>query len=229
VAGARARRLQLVDIVRIDHFRGFEAYWEIPASEPTAVKGRWVKGPGADLFRVLREKMGDLPIIAEDLGVITPEVEALRDGFNLPGMRILQFAFGSDDQADAYKPDSYPPNCVVYTGTHDNDTTVGWFNSKPGENSTRDQAEIDRERRAVLDTVKTDGSQIQWDLMALALKSKANTAVFPMQDLLGLGSEARMNVPGTTSGNWGWRFAWEALDPATVKRMRDLVEFSDRL
>ena len=220
--------LELVDIVRIDHFRGFEAYWEIPASEPTAVKGRWVKGPGADLFRVLREKMGDLPIIAEDLGVITPEVEALRDEFNLPGMRILQFAFGSDDQADNYKPTTYPPNCVVYTGTHDNDTTMGWFNSKPGENSTRDQAEIDRERRAVLDTVKTNGSQIHWDLMALALKSKANTAVFPMQDLLGLGSEARMNVPGREGGNWRWRFRWEQLTPALQERLAATTTWAER-
>jgi 4-alpha-glucanotransferase len=220
--------LALVDIVRIDHFRGFEAYWEIPASEPTAVKGLWVKGPGADLFRVLKEKMGDLPIIAEDLGVITPEVEALRDDFDLPGMRILQFAFGNDDQAEAYRPHSYPPNCVVYTGTHDNDTTVGWFNSQAGEGSTRTQEDIDKERRTILDYVGTDGSQIQWDLMALALKSKANTAVFPMQDLLGLGSEARMNVPGREGGNWRWRYRWELLTPELQRRLAETTVWAKR-
>ena len=221
--------LSLVDIVRIDHFRGFEAYWEIPGGEPTAMNGRWVPGPGADFFESLRRQMGDLPVIAEDLGVITPGVEALRDGFNLPGMRILQFAFGSDDQAENYKPHSYPPNCVVYTGTHDNDTTVGWFRSEPGQGSTRSREEIDRERNTVLGYVHTDGSQIHWDLISLAFRSKAATSVVPLQDVFGLGSEARMNTPGTTSGNWGWRFAWDALDSATVRRMRDLVEFSGRL
>ena len=152
---ARMRKIfELVDIVRIDHFRGFEAYWEIPGDETTAINGKWVKGPNADLFDELIKQLGRLPIIAEDLGVITPDVERLRDQFEFPGMRILQFAFGNDDKADDYRPDSYPPNCVVYTGTHDNDTTVGWFRSEPGKSSTRSDEEIEHERRTILDTCK---------------------------------------------------------------------------
>jgi len=218
----------MVDIVRIDHFRGFAGYWEIPGDAETAINGRWVPGPGADLFHSLKRQLGEMPIIAEDLGVITPDVEQLRDGFNLPGMRILQFAFGNDAQAENFRPHNYPPNCVVYTGTHDNDTTVGWFWSKPGENSTRTQEDIERERKTILDYVGTDGHEIHWDLIALALRSKANTAVFPLQDLMGLGTEARMNVPGTKSNNWRWRFTWDQLTPGIKARMRQLTESSGR-
>ena len=227
---ARLRKIfELVDIVRIDHFRGFEAYWEIPGNETTAIKGRWVKGPNADLFNELKKRLGRLPIIAEDLGVITPAVERLRDRFEFPGMRILQFAFGNDDPADDYRPENYPPNCVVYTGTHDNDTTAGWFRSEPGTNNTRSKEDIDKERRTILDYVKTDGHEIHWDMMGVAMKSKANTAVVPMQDILGLGSSARMNIPGTTSGNWRWRFTWDQFTPEMKARMRRLAEQTGRI
>ena len=168
-------------------------------------------------------------IIAEDLGVITPDVDALRDGFNLPGMRVLQFAFGNDAKAAEYRPESYPPNCCVYTGTHDNDTTVGWYRSEPGEGSTRSREEIDAERRAILNYLGSDGSEIHWDLIALAMRSRANTAMFPMQDLLGLGTEARMNVPGTKSDNWRWRFRAEMLTPEIKQRLRQLTADTQRI
>lgn len=227
---ARLRKIfQMVDIVRIDHFRGFAGYWEIPGDAETAINGRWVPGPGADLFHALKRHLGEMNIIAEDLGVITPDVDALRDQFHLPGMRVLQFAFGNDAKASEYRPESYPPNCCVYTGTHDNDTTVGWFRSEPGEGSTRSREEIDAERRAILEYLKSDGSEIQWDLIALALRSNANTAVFPMQDLLGLGTEARMNVPGTKSGNWRWRFQSDMLTPELKQRLRQLTEETGRI
>ena len=219
---------ELVDIVRIDHFRGFEAYWEIQASETTAISGHWVKGPNSDLFHVLVQRLGRMPIIAEDLGVITPDVERLRDEFQYPGMRILQFAFGNDDKAAEYRPDSYPPNCVVYTGTHDNDTTVGWFRSEPGQNSTRSREDIEKERRQILEYLKTDGREIEWDLIALAFRSNANTAVIPLQDIMGLGTEARMNVPGVTGGNWRWRFTWNMLTDSMKKRLRELTVSSHR-
>ncbi len=209
---ARLRRtFELVDIVRIDHFRGFEAYWEIPGGETTAIQGKWVKGPDQQMFDVLLARMGALPIIAEDLGIITPPVEALRDHCEFPGMRILQFAFGNDDRAAEFRPESYPEHCCVYTGTHDNDTTVGWFRSESGKGSTRTAKEIEAERKMILDYLKTDGHEIHWDLMNLGARSNANTFVVPMQDLLGLGSEARMNTPGVAGGNWQWRFSWDQI------------------
>ncbi len=227
---ARLRKIfQMVDIVRIDHFRGFAGYWEIPGNAETAIQGRWVPGPGADLFHALKRHLGEVNIIAEDLGVITPDVDALRDQFHFPGMRVLQFAFGNDAKAAEYRPESYPPNCVVYTGTHDNDTTVGWFRSEPGEGSTRTREEIDAERAAILNYLGSDGHEIHWDLIALAMRSNANTAIFPMQDLLGLGSEARMNVPGTKSGNWRWRFQAEMLTPEIRQRLRKLTEETGRI
>ena len=226
----RLRKIfEMVDIVRIDHFRGFAGYWEIPGNAETAIDGRWVPGPGAELFHALRRHLGDVSIIAEDLGVITPDVDQLRDTFHFPGMRVLQFAFGNDAKAADYRPDSYPPNCVVYTGTHDNDTTVGWFCSEPGKDSTRSVEEIAAERKAILDYLGSDGQEIQWDLMALAERSKANTAIFPLQDLLGLGTEARMNVPGTKGGNWRWRFTWDQLTPEIKQRMRGLAESTGRI
>ncbi len=225
----RMRKIfEMVDVVRIDHFRGFEAYWEIPGDAETAINGRWVKGPEGDLFVALQNALGQMPIIAEDLGIITPPVEALRDRFQFPGMRVLQFAFGNDAKAADYRPESYPPNCVVYTGTHDNDTTVGWFRADAGPGSTRSQAEIDQERRAILDYLKSDGREIHWDMIALALRSNANTAVVPMQDVLGLGTEARMNVPGTTSNNWRWRFTWDMLPTEAQERLRRLTEEARR-
>ncbi len=219
---------EMVDIVRIDHFRGFEAYWEIPAHEETAMNGRWVEGPKEAIFDAMIKAIGNLPIIAEDLGIITDGVEALRDRYHFPGMRILQFAFGNDAKAAEYRPESYPRNCIVYTGTHDNDTTVGWFWSNAGEGSTRSQEEIEAERHTILSYVGTDGSQIHWDMIALACKSNAATAIYPLQDLLGLGSEARMNVPGVEGGNWRWRFQWEQLTPGIQQRMRDITKWAER-
>lgn len=226
----RLRKIfEMVDIVRIDHFRGFAGYWEIPGDAETAINGKWVPGPGHDLFHALKRQLPDLPVIAEDLGVITPDVDALRDDFNLPGMRILQFAFGNDAKAEDYRPHNYPPNCVVYTGTHDNDTTVGWFWSEPGKDSTRTAEDIEKERKTILDYVGTDGKEIHWDLINLAQRSKANTTVFPLQDLMGLGTEARMNVPGTKSNNWRWRFTWDMLTPEIKARMRQSTESTGRI
>ncbi|MFQ5967223.1 MAG: 4-alpha-glucanotransferase, partial [Acidimicrobiia bacterium] len=165
--------LLLVDLVRLDHFRGFEAHWEIPASEPDAINGRWVKGPGAALFEALRSALGDLPVIAEDLGVITPEVDALRDEFGLPGMRILQMAFGRDSKAREYRPHNHVRHCVAYTGTHDHNTTVGWFTAEPGTATTQTLEEVQRERAHVLKYLGTDGREINWDFIRLAFSSVA--------------------------------------------------------
>jgi 4-alpha-glucanotransferase len=198
--------LQLVDIIRLDHFRGFESYWAVPAGEATAVNGKWEPGPRRRLFDTVRHVLGDLPIIAEDLGFITEEVDALRDALRFPGMRILQFAFGTDPQADSFRPYNYPQNCVVYTGTHDNDTTVGWFSGVGAGDTTRTSTEVDEERAFVLDYLGSDGREINWDLIRLALASAARTAIVPLQDILGLGSAARMNIPSRESGNWSWRF-----------------------
>jgi len=185
--------LFLFDIVRIDHFRGFAAYWAVPYGEKTAINGTWIPGPGKDFFRVLKEEFADLPIIAEDLGVITPDVEELRDSFGLPGMKILEFAFDSAEAND-YLPHNYPKNCIVYTGTHDNDTVVGWFNKASEE-----------DRKYVLEYLNAAGGDIHWSFIRLAWASVADTAIVPMQDLLGLDSSGRMNLPGTTASNWRWR------------------------
>jgi 4-alpha-glucanotransferase len=222
------RTLELVDIVRVDHFRGFADYWEVPATEPTAVKGRWRPGPGMALFDAIAEALGPLPVIAEDLGQLSQAAKDLLVNSGFPGMAILQFAFGSD-ASDPFLPHNHQQHSVVYTGTHDNDTTVGWFKSEPGTDSTRSLDEIQKERQAILAYLGSDGQEIQWDLMALALRSKANTTVFPLQDLLGLGTEARMNVPGTKGGNWRWRFVWDQLTPEIKQRMRSLVESTGRI
>ena len=203
--------LNQVDIVRIDHFRGFEAYWEIPASEETAVKGTWVKGGGQPFFDAMRDAFGDeLAIIAEDLGVITPEVEALRDDNNLPGMQILQFAF-STDADNLYLPHNYPRNSVVYTGTHDNDTTAGWY-------ATATIKEQDLARRYL----GRDGSNIAWDMIRLAYASPAVLALTTLQDILNLGSEARFNTPGVAAGNWSWRFSFDDIEPWMVETLKDI-------
>ena len=220
--------LNLYDIVRIDHFRGFAANWEIPAAESTAIHGRWVPGPGKKLFDAAHQALGDLPIIAEDLGVITPDVDALRESLGFPGMRILQFAFGDDPKAAEFRPESYPANCVVYTGTHDNDTTVGWYQSEPGQDSTRNLDQIAREQHNVRTYLSSNGSQIHWDLMGLALRSNANTAIYPLQDVLGLGSSARMNTPGREQGNWSWRFRWEQLSQDVEQRLRLMTQEAGR-
>ena len=220
--------LRLVDLVRLDHFRGFEAYWEIPAGEKTAVLGRWVKGPGAALFEALREALGDLPIVAENLGVITPEVEALRERFGFPGMAVLQFAFGRDPEAAQFQPHNYPRNRVVYTGTHDNDTTAGWWTSSGEGDSTRSGEEVRDEHERALAYLDAEGRQIHWAFIRAALASVADTAIVPLQDVLGLGNEARMNLPASASGNWRWRFAEGALTDEVRDRLRRLADLYGR-
>ncbi|MFL6211475.1 MAG: 4-alpha-glucanotransferase [Pyrinomonadaceae bacterium] len=215
------------DILRIDHFRGFAASWEIPGGDKTAERGRWVEAPGRELFTAIKDALGDLPIIAEDLGVITPDVEALRDDCGFPGMRILQFAFGGDTK-NIDLPHNYHPNLVAYTGTHDNDTTVGWFNSAAGAGSTRTAEQIERERNFCLKYLHTQGREIHWDFIRTVLASVANTAIVPLQDVLGCGTEARMNLPNSTNGNWGWRYKKKALTAKVRARLKDLSELYGR-
>jgi 4-alpha-glucanotransferase len=208
----------LVDIVRIDHFRGFEAYWSIPAAEETAINGQWVPGPGAKLFTRVQSEIGELPVIAEDLGIITPAVDALRLQFGFPGMKVLQFAFGGDAR-NPYLPHNYTdPRCAVYTGTHDNDTVRGWFHTI----SPQDQS-------AVLRYVgRTEPSEVHWDLIRLALSSIATLAIIPLQDILGLSSEARMNTPAQRQGNWLWRFLPGALSKETGTRLAEMTSLYGR-
>jgi 4-alpha-glucanotransferase len=208
--------LELVDLIRLDHFRGFQAYWEVPADMPTAEKGRWLPGPGADLINALRAELGRLPLIAEDLGLITPDVEALRVRFQLPGMRILQFAFGGASE-NRFLPHNYLPNTVVYTGTHDNDTTRGWFET------------LSDKERDYLERYLPGGVQdISWDLIRLAWMSVANFALAPLQDVLGLGNEARMNLPGRAAGNWVWRFTRDQLTDERIERLAELTQLYQR-
>lgn len=213
---------ELFDIVRIDHFRGFAASWEIPGTDKTAERGRWVTVPGKQLFEAIRSQLGPVPIIAEDLGVITPDVEELRDELGFPGMKVLQFAFGGDSSSGDL-PHNFKRNLVVYTGTHDNDTTVGWFRSSVGESSTREASEIDFERAFCLKYLDSDGREINWDFIRAALSSVADTAITPLQDVLGLGNDARMNLPNSTSGNWSWRFEDGALTQDIAFRLLDLT------
>jgi 4-alpha-glucanotransferase len=222
-----AATLKTVDILRIDHFRGFAACWEIPGGDKTAERGRWVEAPGRELFTAIREALGKLPIIAEDLGVITPDVEALRDDFGFPGMRILQFAFGGDPHNHDL-PHNYHRNVVVYTGTHDNDTTIGWFESEAGAGSTRDAAQIERERAFCLKYLQADGREIHWDFIRAVLASVADTSLIPLQDILGLGAKARMNLPNSTSGNWAWRYKSGALTADATARLKELTELYGR-
>ncbi len=203
-------QLELFDFVRIDHFRGFEACWEIPGDAQTAIEGRWVKVPGEALLNTLRETFHALPLVAEDLGVITPEVEALRDRFGLPGMKILQFAFGGD-AGNPYLPHNHQRRSVVYTGTHDNDTTLGWYRSLD-----------DGVKGHLEEYLGHPGEKMPWPLIRTALASVACLAMLPMQDILELGSEHRMNTPGTTEGNWRWRFRWEQVDGNLPSRLSHL-------
>jgi len=216
---ARVRRtFETVDIVRIDHFRGFAGYWEIPASEPTAMEGRWAPGPGPALFSAIADALGPLPIIAEDLGVITPDVDALRKGFDFPGMRILQFAWGEDDAAERrFQPHNHDHDTVVYTGSHDNDTTLGWWNAAP-----------EATRHHLREYLGTDGATVHWDLMRAACASVADSAIYPMQDVMGLDGTHRMNFPGKGEGNWAWRFAWSDVPPHAAARLQRLCQLYDR-
>ncbi|OGR07362.1 MAG: 4-alpha-glucanotransferase [Deltaproteobacteria bacterium RIFOXYD12_FULL_50_9] len=212
--------MTMMDLIRIDHFRGFASYWEIPALEETAVKGRWVTGPGKEFFDILFAKMGDLPIVAEDLGIITDDVIELRDSCGFPGMKILQFAFDSDEW-NLYLPHNFAStNCIVYTGTHDNDTTVGWyFSSKVSEFS---------KKRALRYSNSHGGNQIHWDFIRMALASTARIAIIPLQDVLGFGGDCRMNQPGTVQGNWSWRCAPRFLNESVQGRLRDETKFYGR-
>lgn len=209
--------LRLVDIVRLDHFRGFEAYWAVPGTATTAEKGTWRKGPGAGFFEVLKKELGGLPLIAEDLGVITEAVDRLRTRFRLPGMKVLQFAFGG--KADhTYLPHNYGPTCVVYTGTHDNDTTRGWYEGGSSE------VERDLYRRYCA----RDGRDVAWDLIRLAWASVAETSIAPLQDVMSLPGSARMNTPGKAMGNWSWRFKADQLNEGTARGLRALTELFGR-
>lgn len=220
--------LKTVDVARVDHFRGFAAAWEVPGGDTTAVNGQWVNVPGKELFNALKKALGDLPFWAEDLGVITPDVEELRDSFDFPGMRILQFAFGGDT-ANHDLPHNYIKNSVAYTGTHDNDTTVGWFSSEVGEGSTRDDLLIKKEHDFCLKYLNSDGREIHWDFIRAVWASVANTAIAPMQDLLGLGNEARMNLPASTSGNWDWQCREGDFSEEIAGRLKDLTEIYGRV
>lgn len=205
-----------VDVLRVDHFIGFHRYWEIPARAKTAVKGRYTPGPGAAFLSAARDALGDLPIIAEDLGAVTPEVEELRDRFALPGMKVLQFAFDSD-ASNPFLPHNYPKRCVAYSGTHDNDTTLGWFAKASGEERSRVQRYFAR-----------SGEDVAFDFIRGVMGSCADTAIVPLQDVLCLGSEARMNTPGVASGNWQWRFTDGALTDWHVGRLAEMAELYGR-
>jgi 4-alpha-glucanotransferase len=220
---------EMVDIIRLDHFRGFEAYWEVPAADDTAVNGRWVEGPGALFFEKVRTVLGDLPIVAEDLGLITPEVRALRERFDLPGMRVLQFGFGGDLRTNEHCPHNYTRNCVVYTGTHDNNTSVGWLHEVEPPASSGPLDPMQAERATALHYMASDGRQPQWDMIRLVLASVGDLAVIPMQDVLGLGQEARMNYPGRAEGNWEWRLTADVLRDELSGRLRGLTELYGRV
>jgi len=203
---------ELYDVVRVDHFRGFEAAWHVPAKEKTAVHGSWISAPGTLLFDAVFSALGKLPIIAEDLGVITPEVVTLRDRYNFPGMKIIQFAFDSGS-SNGYLPHNHPNNCIVYTGTHDNDTLAGWYNSLS-----------DSQRRRVDFYVGNHGKESLASLLRTVFMSVADTAIVPLQDLIGLGAESRINVPGVAFGNWGWRFDWSMIHGEVARLVRDQLE-----
>jgi len=210
IARVRAT-LANVDVIRLDHFRGFAANWVVPAAAPTAAEGHWERGPGLAIFDAIRDALGEVPFVVEDLGLITPDVEALRDKLGYPGMKVLQFAF-SEDPHNAYLPHNYEPNCVVYTGTHDNQTTIGWF-----------QTRADPERHDIQRYIGKDGSDIAWDFIRLALASVADTAILALQDVMRLGDEARMNTPGVAAGNWGWRFLPHQLHPGLAAGLGELT------
>lgn len=214
------RRLQYAicsfDQVRIDHFRGFVDYWEVPASESTAINGRWMPGPGAKLFEAFEKAFTDLPIIAEDLGVITREVAELRDRFALPGMRILQFAF-AEDATNLFLPHNYIANTIAYTGTHDNDTLIGWWNTA-----------TDNEKNFASQYFGSEVVDVPWDMISAISGSVANTVIFPLQDVLCLSGEHRMNYPGRPNGNWEWRFSWEQVQPWNTIKLAKITASNGR-
>ncbi len=219
---------RLYDLLRVDHFRGFEAFWQVPAGEETAKNGRWVKAPGEKLFRTVAAELGELEIVAENLGDITPEVEALREKFNFPGMAILQFAFGVEGNAASYRPHNLVRHVVAYTGTHDNDTTIGWWESSGGD-STRTDEDIRREKTFTLNYLGPGSEPINWKMIRVLQGSVAKWVVIPMQDILGLGGEARMNKPGVGNGNWGWRMFNGAFTTKIQEQMHELATLYERI
>jgi len=219
--------LALFDLVRMDHFRGFEAFWEVPASASSAIDGQWVKGPGAELFRALETALGPLPLVAENLGVITPEVESLREEFGFPGMAVLQFAFGKDPQAPGFRPHNYARHLVAYTGTHDNDTVMGWWRSTGGD-STRTPQDVELEKARAKAYLAPGAADMNFVMIRTLMASVADTVLFPMQDVLGLGSDARMNIPSVTRGNWRWRMKPGALSTALGEKLKEMTELYDR-
>jgi 4-alpha-glucanotransferase len=216
----------MTDVLRLDHFRGFEGYWSVPAGHSTARTGRWVKGPGAKFFQVLKKELGELPFVAENLGIVTPEVEALRSEFGMPGMAVLQFGF---DDNNTHRPSNYHHDVVAFTGTHDNDTTTGWWNElqRAARNRRNRAAREKAERvRSFLQIGKEKG--VEWSFIQAVHASVAALAIVPMQDVLGLGSEARMNMPGRAKGNWRWRLEKKLLRMTHVRRLADLTEATGR-
>ncbi|MFO0944086.1 MAG: 4-alpha-glucanotransferase [Pirellulales bacterium] len=214
---------QMFDLLRIDHFRGFEAYWEVSASAENAINGQWVKGPGSKLFEAVRRHLGDLAIVAEDLGLITEEVHQLRNEFEFPGMRVFEFGF--DDAEGFHRPDNFPANSVAYTGTHDNDTLMGWYHARQEKKAaTGDRDILDRFLSS-----DTDEHSAHWQMINMVFGSASHTAIVPLQDVLALGNEARMNVPGQAIGNWGWRYQPEQLNEAIANNLRLITEHSGRL
>jgi 4-alpha-glucanotransferase len=210
--------LQYVDIVRVDHFRGFQAYWQVPAGEETAINGEWIEAPGAEFFETLGKRLGQLPILAEDLGIITPEVEELRDRFDFPGMKILMFAF-SDDASNTHLPHHYVKNSVVYPGTHDNDTAIGWWNSAS-----------EHEKKMLAAYVGCPIDEIHWTLNRIAFASVANWAIVALQDVLGLDGSARMNDPSQNAGNWRWRYqSSDLLTDELAEELRSMTALYDRI
>jgi 4-alpha-glucanotransferase len=219
----------MVDIIRLDHFRGFESYWEVPAGEDTAVNGRWIKGPGVALFEALQAVLGELPIVAEDLGLITPEVRLLKSHLGLPGMRVLQFGFDGDPRTNEHCPHNYTQDCVVYTGTHDNNTILGWLHETDAPEHKSMLQQMRAERARALRYMGSDGTQVHWDMIRLALSSVATLAIIPLQDVLGLGSESRMNRPGVAQKNWEWRYEAGMLTDNIAERLGELTEIYGRL
>jgi 4-alpha-glucanotransferase len=219
---------RLFDLVRLDHFRGFEAYWAVPASEKTAVNGKWVKAPGAQLFRQAKKGLRELQVVAENLGDITPEVEQLRRDFHFPGMAVLQFGFGTDPQASTFQPHNFEHDVFAYTGTHDNDTVMGWWSSEGGD-STRSVEDVQKEKCVARRYLGPSEEEINWKLIRVLLASIACAAIVPMQDVLGLGSESRMNMPGKAEGNWAWRMKPGAFTHELQDRLRDMAEIYERI
>ena len=207
----------LYDLVRIDHFRGLESYWEIPATSPTAIKGKWVEAPGAKLLTEIADEFGELPLVAEDLGIITAAVDKLRADFKLPGMKVLQFAFDGD-AGNLHLPHNHTKDMIAYTGTHDNDTTLSWYESLS-----------DDARHQVRSYLNCSDEDMPWALLRCALMSVAQLAVLPMQDVLELGPGNRMNMPGTVEGNWCWRFDWSQVNDHLAADLRDLTQNYSRL